>query len=415
MPKNFTWKRGEPLPSIERHTVRKLEALRTYLNVYFDTVIRNPAQDTLNITLVDGFCGGGAYDKDGLAVSGSPLVILNAVRDAEVRLNAARDKPIKINARYVFVDNNIDHVESLRFQIIEQGFGKLIDESIKLIKGDFSEKLPAIISSIRDNQRRGRSIFVLDQFGYSDVPMASIKTIFSSLDRPEVILTFAIDALLNFLREESAGLTLIRQFGIDERFISEWQSNKDDDRLGRLITQRSLMSLLHDCSGAEFFTPFMLWSRTDNRWMMLAHLSRHQAARDKMLEVYWGLQNNFAHFGKGSLFSLGFDPRLLEDENSLFEFSEHDRMALSRELQEELPREIRSLMRDGRLAVTGILEAIGNRTAATNNDIFEALLALGREGELEVLSSTGAQKRPDTRIVISDTLVLPTQRRFRWT
>lgn len=58
MAKNFIWGPDGVLPPIEEHTKRKLDVLKNYLDVYFDTVVRNPAQDRLNITLVDGFSGG---------------------------------------------------------------------------------------------------------------------------------------------------------------------------------------------------------------------------------------------------------------------------------------------------------------------------------------------------------------------
>ncbi|MCY4151391.1 MAG: hypothetical protein OXE94_04040, partial [Aestuariivita sp.] len=59
---------------------------------------------------------------------------------------------------------------------------------------------------IKERQKSGRSIFFLDQFGYSDVRMNTIHTIFRSLERAEVVLNFAIDGLLNYLHDASAEL-----------------------------------------------------------------------------------------------------------------------------------------------------------------------------------------------------------------
>lgn len=300
MAKNFMWSADRPLPSIEDHTKRKLDVLKNYLDVYFDTVVPNPATDQLNITLVDGFSGGGAY-KDGKETRiGSPLVLIDAVQSAERRLNANREKPLKINARYIFVDEEPEHVAALHRELAARGYN---DGSINIsvLTGQFVDQLPAILAEIKAKQRVGRSIFFLDQFGYSDVPMSALRDIFASLDRAEVVLNFAIDSLLNYLQEASSDLPLYQQFGIDQRFISDWNARKDE-QMGRAITQRALMAYIHANSGAKFFTPFMLWSRTDNRWMMLAHLSQHQAARDKMLGVHWQQQNSFTHVGSGSLF-----------------------------------------------------------------------------------------------------------------
>ncbi|OBY28038.1 three-Cys-motif partner protein TcmP [Leisingera sp. JC1] len=105
MAKNFIWGPDRRLPRIEEHTKRKLDVLKSYLDVYFDTVVRNPAQDRLNITLVDGFSGGGAYADGAETRAGSPLVLLNAVEEAAVRLNEGREKPLEIKARFIFVDD----------------------------------------------------------------------------------------------------------------------------------------------------------------------------------------------------------------------------------------------------------------------------------------------------------------------
>ncbi|GER07829.1 hypothetical protein GCM10007972_16950 [Iodidimonas muriae] len=410
MPENFQWSPNKPLPKIEEHSIRKLDVLSKYLDVYFDTVVPNPRTERLNITLVDGFCGGGAYQKNDCIQQGSPLILLRAVEDARIRLNRNREKPLEINARYIFVDSNDNHIAALREQITDEGYGDQIGGSISLRVAEFAEELPRILREIRTNQRVGRSIFVLDQFGYSDVPMASIKTIFSELDRPEIILTFAIDSFLNYLREESAALEVYRQFGVNDAFISDWNANKSDEAFGRMVTQRLLMSNIQRDSGAEFFTPFMLWSRTDNRWMMLAHLSRHQAARDKMLGVHWDTQNSFRHFGRGSLFSLGFDTRLIESKDALFSFADQDRTRLEAELLAELPKEIHACLNDDSVSIEALLEKIGNRTAATNHDLFGVITELARAREFEVLSGKGTLKRAGTRIQTSDRLILPAQR-----
>ena len=172
------------------------------------------------------------------------------------------------------------------------------------------------------------------------------------------------------------------------------------------------MDKLHRQSGAEFFTPFMLWSPTDNRSMMLAHFSRHQTARDKMLSVHWNKKNSFRHMGKGSLFLLGFDHRTPECKDALFNFSEHDHTVLKHELLEQLPREIRDYMVDDNLMIESFLEKVGNQTAARNQDLFQSIQELVGAGEFQVVSNKGNIKRIDSRIQVTDKLILPAQRTF---
>lgn len=407
----FSWKVGAPPPKIEPHSERKLAVIERYLQVYFDTVVRDPRMDNLNITFVDGFCGGGMYAAKNGPRTGSPMSILNGVFEAAVKLNQGRQKPIRIDASYHFGDESRDHIEHLAEVLRTSQFGENVGRNIHLHNSSFVEVLPRIIAEIRSRQTKGRSIFLLDQFGYSDVPMAAIKSIFESLPRAEIILTFSIDALLNYLQVERDPLPVVRQFGVDEAFLRQWSIWKQDARSGRAMAQRALMQQIHSFSGARFFTPFMLFSTADNRHMMIAHLSQSQTARDKMLSVHWELNNTFRHIGRGSLFELGYDVRL-ENDDSLFAFSDMDRGVMRRELENELPERIFDLSRAAPLAVGGLLDAIGNKTAATNIDISETLRRLSGQREIEILNRGGGLKRPGAIISPTDSIRMARQMRL---
>ena len=151
MVKNFDWAPYNNLPRIEEHTKRKLDVLKDYLDVYFDTLVPNPAQDRLNITLVDGFSGGGAYSDGAETRVGSPPVMLNAVSQAEERLNEKREKPLKINARFIFVDSKREHMAALRSELDSREYKG--DPRITILEGTFVDHLPAIIQRIAAKQR----------------------------------------------------------------------------------------------------------------------------------------------------------------------------------------------------------------------------------------------------------------------
>lgn len=407
-PRNFLWAVNNPLPSIENHSDRKLRVIEEYLKIYFETVVRNPRMDNLNITLVDGFCGGGLYRDGGGTRFGSPMVILKELFDAQVRLNAAREKPFALKAVCHFGDESQDHVEHLREVISKSQFAGSLGVTTHLHRARFADLLPLIIADIKKRQTAGRAIFVLDQFGYSDVPMAAIRSIFDNLPKAEVILTFSIDALLNYLQSEGSPGAVVEQFGVNDAFLRKWQEWKHGLHGGRAMAQRVLMTQMHRFSGARFFTPFMMFSNGDHRHMMVAHLSQSQAARDKMLCVHWQLKNTFKHIGRGSLFELGYDLRT-EMDQSLFEFSEADRGNMRTELEAELPRQIFDSAGGGPLPFGELLLTFGNKTAATNADVMATLQKLSQDGEIEVLKSGGGFKRPGTLIKIDDTLRLPRQ------
>jgi len=172
------------------------------------------------------------------------------------------------------------------------------------------------------------------------------------------------------------------------------------------------MTHLHNNSGAMFFTPFMLFAQASGRTMMFAHLSQHQTARDKMLGVHWEFQNRFLHLGRGSLFELGFDPRLIEDKESFFQFTALDHTRMMDELHAELPNRVMTMLGAGSISLQEMLRVLGNNTAARNADIFSILQSLSAERALEVLSEDGRSKRPSTTLKVSDRLAMPRQTTF---
>ena len=72
-----------------------------------------------------------------------------------------------------------------------------------------------------------RSLFFLDQYGWSDVRLATIRRILSELRKPEILLTFAVDALINFLSEkteETEALLAIELHREDVRDLMQMRS-----------------------------------------------------------------------------------------------------------------------------------------------------------------------------------------------
>ncbi|WP_247664436.1 three-Cys-motif partner protein TcmP [Ralstonia pseudosolanacearum] len=182
--------------------------LRNYLVDYFLTLVPLPHQDKIQLTIVDGFCGGGLYlNEDGQEVPGSPLVILEAIREAETLLNVRQErrKPILIDVELICIDAKKSSLHYLGRLLEERGYGAaLANGKVCLVEGEFVDHCGAAIQRCHDRSRRsGRALFVLDQYGYSDVPMHCLRDIFAKLKRAEVILTFYIDALIKYLNERN--------------------------------------------------------------------------------------------------------------------------------------------------------------------------------------------------------------------
>lgn len=399
------------MPSIREHTKCKLDVFRQYLDIYFDTLTQRFGMDRLDVNLVDGFCGGGAYQDDENVLSGSPLILLKAVEDAETRINAKRTKPFTINASYYFVDAQVHHITRLKSILRDTGYLPKLEGQITFVNGDFESHLPKMVKDIKEKPRVGKSIFLLDQFGYSDVKAASLNSIFDNFSGAEVLLTFGVDGLLNYLHENKINQTVYREFDIKEDFIKKWRE-RHGSGLTRPLAQRYIMNNLHKAVRAAFMTPFMLHSHGDNREMALIHLSNHQAARNKMLEVYWSKKNKFFHCGKGSTYTMGFDEELLETGGTLFNFDEVAHKQMVHELQNDLPPRIHALIKDGSLPISDLLNEIGNYTAAPNKVMLGVVSSFVSDGDFSILSQDGKARRVSTIPTINDRIILPPQKSF---
>jgi three-Cys-motif partner protein len=185
-PRHYDWKIGEPPPELGAHSRAKHTIFEQYVEIYIDRLTRMPAQTMLNLTLVDGFCGGGIY-RDGSGIAeGSPLRLIHAVERAEAALKAARTKGFTIHIDCFFVDENEQHIAFLKDLLIKRGYGSRLEQNIFLRHSSFEDVLPNIINFIMQKGPAQRSLFFLDQYGWSDVRLATIRKILTSLANPEI-------------------------------------------------------------------------------------------------------------------------------------------------------------------------------------------------------------------------------------
>lgn len=101
---HYDWIWGAPPPLLKRHSEVKHALLRSYLVDYFLTLVPLPQQEKIQLTIVDGFCGGGLYHNESdQEVPGSPIVILESIREAEalVNMRQERRKPIQIDVELI--------------------------------------------------------------------------------------------------------------------------------------------------------------------------------------------------------------------------------------------------------------------------------------------------------------------------
>jgi three-Cys-motif partner protein len=73
-----------------------------------------------------------------------------------------------------------------------------------LQQGEFEKEYKNIIKQIQQKYNENvRAIFILDQYGYTDAPFSVIRDIFRRLPKSEIILTMAVDHLIDYIRDPS--------------------------------------------------------------------------------------------------------------------------------------------------------------------------------------------------------------------
>lgn len=416
---HYDWKNGPA--EIQQHSVAKLNVLEAYLSRYFQTLASFPQQDIFKVTLVDGFAGGGLYyHKDTQAeIHGSPLVCLQTTKNAEYQLNRNRSKPLVLDVDYFFVEENKNTYNHLLQTLKSKGYNPDTNNKIHVQHANFRDQIGSIVEFIsKKNKRNGRSIFILDQYGYSDVPTRIIRDIFSKLPSAEIILTFSIDSFINFASGSETTGDLLKKIGIQAPEIFnpiKLSELKQSDKNWRFFIQSALYEKLITACGARFFTPFFIRNTGGHGDYWLIHMSQHYRARDVMTSVHWQHQNNFIHYGAAGLnmFNLvGYDPN--RDDNFIgqssfgFEFDNIAKTASINQLSEQVP--VLIYADDEGLSFGELFSLTCNGSPAYSDIYKEALGKLIEEKHILVRGTDGVIRRNGQNIKITDQILPPIQR-----
>lgn len=398
MPKNqkkYEWEIGESLPKIDNHSKVKLEILSKYLEIYMKVLCGNIHTTNLNLYIVDGFAGGGVY-KDGTL--GSPLALMQTVARTKDMINYEKSneglKTVNFNVKYVFVEKYKSIYNFLYNEIKQRG---LLDDNVEIINGEFKRNLNDIISYIKRGGKSQRCLFVLDQYGYKDAPIDTVRQIFNNFSKAEVILTFSVDSLIDYLSVKSEK-TLIN-LGLSKDEAQKLIDTRADNDYSRHKIQPILYKFIVKRTGARFYTPFFITSNVNHKSYWLFHLSSHEKAREEMIKLHWDKQNTFAHYGSAGLnMFVGYDPKY---QNQLFGFDDIAKKQSLISLCSELPKYICDIKE---ITFGGLNSKIANTTPATEDMLKESLNESIRCGEIKAVAKNGTQRQKGSSLKKDDRL-----------
>ena len=419
--KQYNWKDGPDF--IQQHSVAKHRILQAYLAAYFRTLVSSPNQDVLRLTLVDGFAGGGLYVHNDTreTVKGSPFIFLEATREADFLINKDRRKPIQLQVDYFFTEADRHAYMHLDKVLREAGYGDRIGNGIYIDHVRFQDKADAIIAFIKKKSpKNGRSIFALDQYGYKDVPTLLMRKIFEALPSAEIILTFAVDSLMNFANDGEQLKDLLGSLGIPDIFGGRPVDEiKKSDRDWRLLLQSTVYRRLVENCGARHFTPFFIRNRGGHGDYWLIHMSQHHRARDVMTEVHWANNNYFVHYGGAGLdmFQMvGYDPahdaQYLQQSTLGFQFDDLAKRASIAALNEHIPRRVYA--DDTGISFGELFATTCNSSPASARIYRESIGQLIAECIIEAVPADGGSRRSAAQIKATDQLIAPRQRTIQF-
>lgn len=415
--KEYNWDNGPA--ELAPHSLAKHTILREYVERYISILTRSGTLPNLRVTLVDGFAGGGEYFLEGERSrirEGSPLILIRAVHAATTRINDGRKKLIDVNADFVFVEKNDSAFKHLKGTLARHFDKIFLDEKVRCIHGPFEAHVWDIVEKIKSSPgRKSCPIFVLDQYGYSNVPIDMIARIMSEFDRPEIFLTLAVEHISAYAGSMGEALSRLRSsLHIDPRVDDLLQGRKEIDELGELPEEdRSrimlqVQQLLHQAfatqAGARYYTPFFITSRGSNRSFWFLHLANSAKANDVVKDLHWETANHFQHHGRPGtkMLTLGFDPAKEEKQMS-FDFGDSAKDRTVNALIEELPELIRSKYPDG-ISFEHLYEVICSDTPASKSILGASANDLCAVGELAKAGANG-EKREALTILKDDDVV----------
>jgi three-Cys-motif partner protein len=394
---HHSWEVGKEPPPIRVHSLAKHRVLAAYLEKYVDVLTAHRAQTELRLTLIDGFAGGGKYlhERTREECLGSPLIMLNSMRRAhDTARSLRRSKQFNLDVDYFFIEKDSQAIQYLRNAINETDYRSLLSDRIRLIHGEFTSQAPSIIDFIKGRGRARRAIFVLDQFGYSEVPLLTIRNILASLKNAEVILTFATDWLIDYLNDSDEVQQRLHRIGIQlpPQSIRDAKTSPD----WRRIIQFSLHEEIPRQTEAAHYTPFFIRSGDAHRDFWLIHLSGHHRARDVMVDLHWQESTSFAHFGRSGLRMLGYDPATDMEWTKqqllpCFLFNKEALESSKGELIEQLPRRLHQFP-DG-VPFNEFFAQVTNESPVTADIMRAVLTDLAKDGVIEVRDKTGLTVR----------------------
>lgn len=400
--KRYEWREGAVL---DDHSRQKHKILKEYFFQYLTVRCQIPQQTLFRLAVIDGFSGGGRYQ---CGTAGSPVIFIEELKRAIQSINVKRAVQglglVSIECLLVLNDADRDVTELLKENLAPL-LANISENSTNLkIKTEyFSEPFEQVYPKIKEllSKKRYRSVlFNLDQCGHSHVDRRTIVDITRSNPSAEIFYTFAIEALLAFLRKSEPQMMLaqLSSVGLEAQDLKSLEGQMNN-KTWLSITERLVFQAFKEC--APYVSPFSINNPKGWKYWLI-HFATSYKARQVYNNILHDNSNAQAHYGRSGLKMLSYDPA---EDGSLYLFAEADRETAKNELQEDIPRLI-SESGDA-IIVSDFYASIYNETPAHSDDVHAAIIS---SPEIEVITPSGGSRRKANTIIPNDILKFKSQR-----
>jgi three-Cys-motif partner protein len=394
--KKYTWDDINSPPKIDNHSLVKLDIIEKYIEIYLRHLTKSFYVGNFKLTIIDGFAGGGLYEG---GITGSPIRAKETIDKITQIINFEKEqsncKKVHFDIDYIFIEKDKGTFIFLNKTLRNRG---IAHANVECINGEFTRHLDTILSRVSKKSRGGRSIFILDQYGYKDAPIKDINKIFKQLVKTEVILTFSTDSLIDYLSE--CNISTLEKMGLTKQQCAELLNIREDNDYTRSKIQPLLYRSVIEQAGAPFYTPFFIKSDLTNRSYWLFHFSMHPLARDEMIGLHWNKQNTFQHFGSAGLnMLLGYNS---DYRFNLFEFDNFAKEKTLKCLSDELPL----VVKNKKIIQFDMLKnEIMNGTPAKTDHIKEVLINLAQNNIIKIQDSKNNTQRKSINTIKDNDLI----------
>jgi three-Cys-motif partner protein len=386
--KSIRWSsNGRIIPQLEPHTKAKHQLLEEYIKNWIIILCANHGWKETTVTLVDGFCGGGIYRDDNNHLwEGSPIRMIKMIEEGHRIVQEERSKPYhKLNVKFIFIEKEKEHIECLRKQIIEHGFGQYLESGQCIL---ICKEFISAVDDCINFAKKGHSFFFLDPFGIDDIDMDSVRKIIA-LKRSEILWSYMIHSLTRILPNINNNYRIIQEILEAGEYYQEIPNNKDMIVRQQYLKNQSML-LIREKSQVKFIYPFALMKNKQSVLYYLVHLANDPKAIEVMKKYIWQY-NNLEYRYHYNIFGSGFRTiDYYENNLKLYDIEEVNLNHCLTEISDKLLTIINSTPED--IVVDDLYNYhILEQSPGTLDHLVKSLNQLRDGGEIEII-------KPDNKI-----------------